>query len=192
MAARHEVTTTDLVDTAYAWLGWPYVWGGAVGVDGKNGTDCSGMCNNWYGRIWKLAIPGFPAGSYDGSEHGPSTVGWLDSIGDIVNVVPRSEAQGADIACWQTHMGMCVDNQEFISAANPSQGTIKAPIDGFIPGETLYILRVRSLAAGGSPLPISLIRGTKQIDVQIQQTAKSLKDLVWQQMRARSVATRVG
>jgi cell wall-associated NlpC family hydrolase len=189
--SHKHVTPDDLVRTAYDWLGWPYVWGGAVGVDGKSGTDCSGMCNNWFGRIWKLAIPDFPAGAYTGAEHGPSTVGWLDSVGDIVNVVPRSDAMGSDIACWQTHMGMCVDNQDFISAANPAQGTIKAPIDGFIPGETLYILRVKNLAPGGSPLPISLIRGTKQIDTQIQQTAKGLKELVWHRMRVRNVATRV-
>lgn len=189
MAARHEVTPADLVRTAYDWLGWPYAWGGAVGTDGQGATDCSGMCNNWYGRIWKLGIPGFPPGAYTGAEHGPSTIGWLDWVGAGVNVVNRDEAQGADIACWNTHMGMCVDNQEFISAANPSQGTIKAPIDGFIPGETLFILRLTSLAPGGSPLPVSLIKGVDQIDAIIRQTAKSSQDLVWQRMRARSKVT---
>lgn len=188
--ARAKVTPAELVSTAEASLGHCYAWGGAVGVQGLACTDCSGMCNNWYGRIWKLAIPDFPAGTYDGSEHGPSTIGWLDSIGSIVNVMPRSEAQGGDIACWQTHMGMCVDNTDFISAANPTQGTIKAPIDGFIPGETLYILRVKDVAPGGSPLPVSLVKGEKQIDRQIAQTAVALKEMVWQRMRVRTFGTR--
>lgn len=190
MAKHPSVTPDELAQTALASIGHCYAWGGAVGKQGIACTDCSGMCNNWYGRIWKLAIPGFPAGTYDGTEHGPSTVGWLDSVGQIVDVVDRSKAQAGDIACWQTHMGMCIDNVEFVSAANPSAGTIKAPIDGFIPGESLFILRLKSVAPGGSPIPIVITKDVHQVDVYIRKIAKSSQDAVWKKMQAQRALTR--
>lgn len=168
-------------------LGHCYVFGGSPGPDGTGCWDCSSMQNYAWGRIGGQSIPDFPDGSYSGLEHGPSTIGWLDSQGTVTGSVPRDQAQLGDLAVWQTHMGFVLDVNEMISAANPGAGTIRSQIDGFIPGEQLIILRLAAIGAGGITLPIPTIPGTGHLDLITRDIAKSSRNLVWQRMQARTL-----
>lgn len=142
-------------------IGHAYEFGGAPGPYGQEPWDCSSDQNFGWAVVGGQAIPDFPKGTYDGSEHGPSTVGWLDSQGTLTAAVPRELAQEGDLAVWYTHMGYCINDMEMISAQNPTDGTQKSLIDGFIPDETLTILRVLAVTPGGLtfPLPISFDGG---------------------------------
>lgn len=172
-------------------LGHCYVFGGSPGPDGTGCWDCSSMQNYAWGRIGGQSIPDFPDGSYNGLEHGPSTIGWLDSQGTVTGSVPRDQAQLGDLAVWQTHMGFVLDVNEMISAANPGAGTIRSQIDGFIPGEQLIILRLAVIGAGGITLPIPTMSGTGQIDAAMRDVAKSIHDIVSVGMRISAIPGRV-
>ena len=67
-----------IAQAAIAAIGHCYAWGGAPGKDGAACWDCSSAVNFWVGVEAGAAIPGYPPGGYDGTVHGPSTLGWLD------------------------------------------------------------------------------------------------------------------
>jgi cell wall-associated NlpC family hydrolase len=125
---------------AEQYKGTGYVWGGAPG-NGKDRKDCSSFANMVIGRDLGLAIPMYKAGSYHGQSHGPTTVVWLVWSGAVT--VPRNQASAGDLAVWQTHMGIILDNNHMISALNSRLGTQVTTIDGGAP--TGELLRVRRL-----------------------------------------------
>lgn len=176
-----------LVTVALASAGHCYLWGGAAGIDGTGCWDCSGAVNNWVGAQAGQPIPGFPAGTFDGTQHGPSTLGWLAWQGQGVGSIDRSQVRGGDIMCWQTHMGLAISSDEMVSAANPAQGTIRSGIDGFITGEQLVCLRLAGIGPGGITLPIPVIGDASQIDAITRDMARSAQALVWARMRIRNV-----
>jgi hypothetical protein len=92
-----------------------------------------------------LPIPGFRAGQYNGSEHGPVTGEWLIWNGLITIGHNGNEAQAGDLAVWQTHMGICTGPNTMVSAQNPKDGTRESPINGFI----AELLTIRRYKAGG-------------------------------------------
>lgn len=121
-----------------------YVFGGIPGTakGHNNGTDCSGFVNMIVGRDLGLPIPGYPAGKYDGSSHGPVTQVWL--LWDGAKTIPLTDCQPGDLACFQTHMGIFVDSgQHFISALDTKDGVLVTTIAGGSPsGEKLYVRRL--------------------------------------------------
>jgi cell wall-associated NlpC family hydrolase len=116
-----------------------YVWGGAPD---KGSSDCSGFANWVLGHDQGLAIPGYAAGKFDGSVHGPTTLSYLAWTGATTVGHSGSVAQAGDLAVWQTHMGICTGPNQMVSDQDPANGTRSSSIDGFIPGELLYIRRL--------------------------------------------------
>ena len=144
-----SVTTTNsaVANDALKYVGNKYVWGGApgttVGVDG--GTDCSGFVNMVVGRDLKQAIPGYGAGAFNGSAHGPSTVSWLAWGG--VSGIQQSELQAGDLVVWETHMGIALGNGQMISALDTNDGVKVTTIAGGSPtGEVLFCKRLTGLS----------------------------------------------
>ena len=134
--------TGDVASTAESLVGFPYTWGGAP----ANGSgDCSSFVNWVVGHLCGRAIPGFKAGTYTGTTHGPTTLTWLAWSGTGVNRVSKGQAQPGDLAVWQTHMGVIIDDGvNMVSDLNPSLGTLRTSIAGGAPpGEILSVLRLR-------------------------------------------------
>lgn len=173
----------DIVNEALNSIGHAYHFGGAPGINGDQPWDCSSCVNDNIGRVNRLSIPGYPDGSYDGSAHGPSTIGWLDAQGGIVGSIDRSLAIGGDIACWRTHMGIFINPDEMVSAANPTDGTIRSGVDGFISGEQLVVLRLAHFGPGGITLPVPTIGSDAHLGQLTRQIALSDKNLVARRMQ---------
>jgi cell wall-associated NlpC family hydrolase len=132
-------TNSAIANTALEYVGFPYSWGGAPA---NGASDCSGFVNMIVGWFNGRAIPGYAAGSYSGQSHGPATLAWLAWSG--CTTIPLSNAQPGDLAIWQTHMGIIVDNgQHMVSDLNPSLGTLETTISGGAPpGEKLFVRRL--------------------------------------------------
>lgn len=125
---------------ALRYEGSGYVWGGAPGL-GPGNWDCSSFANWVYGHDLGLAIPGYSAGSYTGTVHGPATGDWILWGGLTTIGHDGSVAQAGDVCVWQTHMGIATGSNQMISAQDPQNGTQVSGIDGFIPGEELFVRR---------------------------------------------------
>jgi cell wall-associated NlpC family hydrolase len=126
---------------AQASIGHAYEFGGAPGTDGSHPWDCSSAVNYWTAVDCGLPIPGFPAGRYNGSEHGPPTGAWL--LWGYLQHVNRKDVIAGDILVYQTHMGVAVSNTDMISAQTPASGTRESTIDGMTKslGEVLFCRR---------------------------------------------------
>lgn len=146
-------TGQQIAVDALAYQGHPYCYGGSqaasTGGCPAGQWDCSSFVNWVIGHDLGLAIPGYPPGAYDGTTHGPNTLMWLAWNG--VTHIPRSEAGAGDIFCWQTHMGIATSNDSMISAQTPQSGTEVATgnISSFIPGEILFVLRLKATLGPG-------------------------------------------
>lgn len=180
-------TINQLVRYAIDQIGHCYHYGGAPGKFGLGCWDCSSFCNWLWGFIARQSIPGFPAGTYDGTVHGPSTLGWLSWQGQGVGSVHRSLASAGDLAVWPSHMGFCIDSNEMVSAQDPQKGTRKSGIDGFIGGQQPIILRLAVVGPGGITLPFPEPGSTARIDHVIRDIAQSDRDFTWTRMRLRRV-----
>jgi hypothetical protein len=176
-------TISQLAEWMAAQVGHCYLYGGAFGAAFNQCGDCSAFCNYGWGKVAGQAIPGYPAGTYTGAQHGPSTVTWLASQGGVTGSVSRADAQAGDLATWPTHMGFCLSNNEMVSAQDPENGVQISGIDGFIAGEALTILRLAVVGAGGISFPISGLADQGQINHVIREIAQSSRNLVWTGMR---------
>jgi cell wall-associated NlpC family hydrolase len=135
-------TASELSQDALQWQGHAYVYGGAPGPNGLNGWDCSSFMSYVIGHDGGLQIPG---GSWsqvtdNGSEHGPTTVSYLVWSG--AKTISAKSAQAGDLACWQTHIGMFINNTQIVSALNPSLGTAVSTANGTVTGEILVVRRI--------------------------------------------------
>lgn len=132
-----------IASTALAYSGHCYDFGGAPGKNGQGCWDCSSFANYVLGVRLRMAIPGYSAGQYDGTVHGPTTLSYLAWTGAATVGHSSSVAQAGDLCVWQTHMGIATGGGNMISALDPSQGTRETTIDGIVTGEVLYVRRVR-------------------------------------------------
>lgn len=142
-----SATGSAIADDALKYKGAGYVWGGAP-AKGTGNWDCSSFVNWVLGHDLGLAIPGFK--TYDGSSHGPNTLSYLAWAGATTVGHNGADAQPGDLCVWQTHMGIAIGNGQMISARDPQEGTGIDTIQGDIPGEILYIRRLRAAGAAGS------------------------------------------
>lgn len=118
-----------LVGDAEAWEGkWQYVWGGSPGASGGRG-DCSSFMNYVIGVQGGRAIPGFPAGKYNGSSHGPATTSWLTWSG--CTTVGVADMQPGDLVVGITHMGMVTTPGMYVSARDPAEGVGVDSVNSF-------------------------------------------------------------
>jgi cell wall-associated NlpC family hydrolase len=135
--ASESVIASD----ALSYQGAGYVWGGSP-AEGIGNWDCSSFANWVCGHDVGLPIPGYPAGAYDGSVHGPTTVEWLAWGGLETVGVSAAVAEPGDLCVWQTHMGIATGGGDMISALNPTDGTTVTTIAGGAPpGEVLLVRR---------------------------------------------------
>lgn len=128
-----------IASDALKYQGKGYVWGGAP-AKGLGNWDCSSFANWVLGHDLGMAIPGYSAGSYTGSAHGPTTLQYLGYGSKVPG--GASAAQAGDLCVWQTHMGIATGGGNMISALNPSLGTRVTTIAGGSPGlEVLFVRR---------------------------------------------------
>lgn len=118
----------SIADVAKQYEGHAYRFGGAPGKDGSQPWDCSSFANFVLGVRLGLRIPGYAAGAYDGSVHGPVTGQW--GIWPGISHVSRASVQAGDLIVWTGHMGIALDNATMISALNANVGTKITPIEG--------------------------------------------------------------
>lgn len=182
----------DLTQWVIAQEGHCYTWGGEPGPNLTGCWDCSSFCNYAWGHVGRQSIPGFAHGSYDGTEHGPSTLSWLAWQGQGVGAIDRSLCEAGDLAVWRTHMGFCVSNTEMVSAQNPANGTRLSGIDGFIEGEQLTILRMAVVGGGGIDFPPITFGGTGQLGVIVKQIAQMTQETAAISERLRTTAVPPG
>lgn len=181
---------TELVQYAIDQIGHCYVFGGAPGPLGEGCWDCSSFCNWMWGAAGGQTIPGYPNGTYNGAQHGPSTLTWLASQGTITGSIDRSLTSAGDLAVWRTHMGFCISNQEMVSAQTEATGTQRSNIDGFISNEPLTILRLAVVGPGGISLPIAPIPGSGAIKRVAIDIARETRNLVALEQRATRIGNR--
>lgn len=121
-------TSSGIANDAQKYVGHGYTYGGAPGKDGKSNWDCSSFCNWVIGHDAGRAIPGYSAGQYDGSVHGPPTGQW--AIWPGLQHIKASDVQAGDLIVWPTHMGIAVSDTQMISALNSHLGTKITGITG--------------------------------------------------------------
>lgn len=140
-------TSSAVANDALKYVGSPYVWGGApgTGLGRDTGTDCSGFVNMVVGRDLKMPIPGYGAGAYTGSAHGPNTLSYL--IWGGVTGISQAQLQAGDLVVWQTHMGIALGGDQMISALDTNDGVKVTSIEGGSPaGEVLFCKRLTGLS----------------------------------------------
>jgi hypothetical protein len=143
-----------IASDALKYKGAGYVYGGAPG-SGAGNWDCSSFANAVIGRDLKMAIPGYKAGAYDGSQHGPAVDDWL--LTSLCETVVSPAA--GDIVCWQGagpagHMGIAISATQLISALDPAQGTNITLIGTTHPGVPVARRVIAATASpGGGPSP---------------------------------------
>lgn len=121
--------------------GHAYRFGGSPGRDGRNAWDCSSFVNYVIAVKLGRPIPGYKAGKYTGTSHGPTTGNW--AVWPGLTRVKRTEVQAGDILVWVGHMGIAINNTQMINAENPKNGTRIATITGFSRGPLVMMGRLK-------------------------------------------------
>lgn len=137
-------TSSAVANDALKYVGHKYVWGGPSNVNG--GWDCSSFVNYVLGHDLGMQIPGgsWAKATNNGNSHGPTTVSYLAWSGAATVSNSASAAQAGDLCVWQTHIGIAIGNGQMVSALNTHEGTKVTSITGQVPGEILFVRRIKS------------------------------------------------
>lgn len=135
-------TNNAIANDALKYQGAGYVLGGSP-ANGIGHWDCSSFTNWVAGHDLGMAIPGFKAGTYNGTTHGPTTVSWY-TYGLHVGNDPM-QAQAGDICVWPTHMGIAIGGGQMISALDTKDGTKVTSIVGGAPTGEGSLLTIRRI-----------------------------------------------
>ena len=100
-APAYSGSSSSVVNTALAYAGAPYRWGGTTPA----GWDCIGFVRYVY------------------AQHGVSIGGYTTSVLSVGRQVPYSQAQPGDILYWPGHVGISIGGGQHIGAWNASMGT---------------------------------------------------------------------
>src|SRR6266508_2388036 len=122
----------SLAEIELTYQGHAYRFGGAPGPDGEHPWDCSSFVNFVVGVKAGRAVPGYAAGTYRGTVHGPSSGQW--AVWSGLARVPRDQVAAGDILVWTGapgHVGIAISNTQMVSALNPFSKTKVTSISGF-------------------------------------------------------------
>jgi cell wall-associated NlpC family hydrolase len=145
-----SATGAAIAQATLQYKGGAYCFGGSPNAS-TNGcpvgtVDCSSLINRSVGIDLKLAIPGFPAGTYDGTTHGPSSFAWAAWNGCVTIGTDPAAAEAGDLCIWMNavgHIGVAIGAGQMVSALDPTDGILVTPISGTAAG----IFLVRRLKA---------------------------------------------
>lgn len=132
--------SSTIASQALTYRGHAYKYGGAPGLNGIQPWDCSSFVNWVIGHDLGMAIPGYSAGQYDGSVHGPPTGSW--AVWNGLTHIQQSQVQEGDLIIWFNHMGIAINNTQMISALDPQLGTQVSAIQGAASGPILVYGRL--------------------------------------------------
>ena len=147
---------SGLAQDAMQYVGHGYTFGG---VPAHGQWDCSSFVNKCAGMDLKSAIPGYAAGAYDGSTHGPVVMDWATWSGASTVQGPP---QANDLCVWAGigalgHIGIATDGTHMVSALSTHYGTVHTPIAGYGPaGVPVIYRRINALGGGTSTAGASL------------------------------------
>jgi cell wall-associated NlpC family hydrolase len=112
-----------IANDALRYSGHAYVYGGSPGPSGVNPWDCSSFVSYVLGHDMGLAIPGgsWATVTSNGTKHGPVTTDYISWPGAVT--ISAAHATAGCLAVWSTHIGICINNYQMISALNPGLGT---------------------------------------------------------------------
>lgn len=134
-------TSSGIANDALKYVGHAYSYGGTPGTSGANSWDCSSFVNWVVGHDAGRAIPGYSAGQYNGSAHGPPTGSW--GVWPGLSHIPASQLQAGDLIVWTGHMGIAISNTQMVSALNGTKGTLVTPIAGYGNGPLMCYGRLK-------------------------------------------------
>lgn len=130
--------TSSISNNALQWTGkLTYKYGGPP----PSGTvDCSSFASKVLDESGIVNPGGTP---YSSTSHGPTTLDYLTWSGAKTISHNANDAIAGDLCVWQTHMGIAIGNGKMVSARDPSQGVGIDSISGNIPGEMLFVRRIK-------------------------------------------------
>lgn len=147
------VNAGAIANDALRYNGAGYIYGGSP-ASGIGHWDCSSFVSWVMGHDLKMSVPMYPNGTYTGNAHGPTAAQYLVWSG--ATSIARSAASAGDLACWPTHIGIAISNNQMISAYDTAKGTLVTGIDGAGPtGEPMIIRRVNGAVGQGAGLTSS-------------------------------------
>jgi hypothetical protein len=152
-AVQGSVSGRSIATDALQYQGHAYVYGGAPGPTGANPWDCSSYVSYVLGHDMTLDIPGGTWASVtdNGSAHGPTTTDYLAWSG--ASSIPLANAQAGDLAVWSTHIGICLNPSQMISALNPNLTTaVTGIVDGGPQGESVTCRRLNAVTEASTPI----------------------------------------
>lgn len=102
-----------VANTALAYLGVPYVWGGET----PDGWDCSGLVTYILHTVHGISLPD--------NNH---TVAVQFYVWRGARTVLRSQCSPGDLVCWPTHIGIATSRDELVHAPGLGQKTRRQKI----------------------------------------------------------------
>ena len=109
LPAAGTATGRAVAQAALSYVGKvPYKWAGETPA----GWDCSGMVSYILHNQFGIQLP-----------DNTHTVTSQFYVWSGAATVANSEAAPGDLACWVSHIGICIDKDHMVNAANPMQGT---------------------------------------------------------------------
>ena len=136
-APRNLFTNVALTYTYGAKI--PYLYDG---FQPSTGFDCSGLVGYVLAVDFGILLPGLTTPWTPALGWHPPNAAAYQTWSKLTTVV-RNAAWSGDLACWNTHVGICLSGSYMLSALNQADGLVVTPINGYGPaGEKLIIRRI--------------------------------------------------